>query len=82
MSTNDIIDDFGFITFTKEFEYLGTVISYDLDDNLYISLRIKKANQSMGALKFFWDSKHVDKSAKIQIYLAITVNLLLWGCQT
>ena len=42
MCTKEIIDDFGFITFTKEFKYLGSVISYDLDEYSDISLRIKK----------------------------------------
>ena len=32
MCTKEIIDDFGFITFTKEFKYLGSVISYEFDD--------------------------------------------------
>ena len=41
-STNDIIDDFGFTTFTKEFKDLESVISYDLDNYSDISLRIKK----------------------------------------
>ena len=36
----------------------------------------------MGALNFLWDSEHVDISAKGQIYFAIPINLLLWGCQT
>ena len=40
MSTKDIIDDFGFITFAREFKYLGSVISYDLDDSSGICLRI------------------------------------------
>ena len=41
MSTKDIKDDFGFITFTREFKYLRSVITYDLDDYSDISLRIK-----------------------------------------
>ena len=36
----------------------------------------------MGAFKIFWDSDHVDIIAKVHIYLAIPVNLLLWGCLT
>ena len=40
MSTKDIIDDFGFITFARDFKYLGSVISYDLDDSSGICLRI------------------------------------------
>ena len=49
MSTIDIKDDFGFITFTREFTYLGSMFSYNLDDFSDIILRIKKANQAMGA---------------------------------
>ena len=30
----------------------------------------------------FWDLEHVDISAKVKIYLAIPINLSLWGCQT
>ena len=41
MSTKDIKDDFGFITFTREFKYLRSMITYDLDDYSDISLRIK-----------------------------------------
>ena len=36
----------------------------------------------MGASKLFWDSEHVDISVKVNIYLAIPINLLLWGYQT
>ena len=40
-STKDIKDDFGFITFTRKFTYLGSMISYDLDDFSDVILRIK-----------------------------------------
>ena len=53
MCTKYIKDNFGFIWFTREFTYLGSVISYDLDDFSDISLRIKKATQAMGTLKLF-----------------------------
>ena len=80
--TEDIIGDFGFISFTKFFTYLGSIVSYDLDDYADITSRIKKASQAMGPLNCFWDSDHVDIGAKVLIYLAIPVNLLLWGCQS
>ena len=79
MSTKDIIEDFVFITYTKEFTYLGSVISSDLDDYSDISLRIKNLTK-LWELILFGNSEHVDISAKIQIYLAIPINLLLWGC--
>ena len=58
--TKDIIGEFVFISFTKEFKYFGSIASYDLD----------------GSIKFFWDSDHVDIRAKVHIYLAIPVNIL------
>ena len=80
--TEDIIGDFGFISFTKELTYLGFIVSYDLDDYADITSRIKKASQAMGAITFFWDLNYVDIGAKVLIYLAIPVNLLLWRCQS
>ena len=77
MSTKDIKDNFGFITFTRVFKYLGSMISYELDDYSDISLRIKKANQAMGALKCLWHSEYDDISTKVNIYLTILNNLLL-----
>ena len=47
--TKKIIGYFGFISFTKEFKYLGSVVSFDRDDYADISFRIKKSNQAMGA---------------------------------
>ena len=66
-----------FIIFTKFFKYLGSYISFDLDDIYAINSRIKKANQIMGALKFFWSSENVDIYAKYLIYMAVPLNLLL-----
>ena len=77
--TEDIIGDFGFISFTKEFTYLGYIVAYDLDDYADITSRIRKASQAIVALIFFWDSDHVDIGAKVLIYLAIPVNLLPLG---
>ena len=38
MCTKDIKDSFGFISFTREFTYLASVISYDLDNLFDISI--------------------------------------------
>ena len=35
----------------------------------------------MGALKLFWRNQYVDLKAKKQIFQAIPLNLLLWGCE-
>ena len=42
--TEDIIGDFSYISFTKSFTYLGSIVSYDLDDYADITSRIKKVN--------------------------------------
>ena len=42
--TGNVINDFGFITIPKESKYLGSMISYNLDDYFDINLRIGKKN--------------------------------------
>ena len=40
--TEDIIGDFGFISFTKKITYLDSILSYDLDYYVDITSRIEK----------------------------------------
>ena len=61
---------------------LLSLISFILNDDHNIAERIKKANQSMGALKCFWDAKEVDLRSKFLIYNAIPISLLLWGSES
>ena len=63
------------------FKYLGSFISYNLRDDFDIDTRIKKAGMAMGALKHFFNNKHVDTYTKHLIFKAIPLNLLLWGCE-
>ena len=77
-----VVHETGFISFTKHFKYLGSWISYDLNDLFDLEKRIMKAYQSMGALNCFWNTKEVDIHAKYLIYSAVTINLLLWGCES
>ena len=53
-----------------------------LSDAYNIAERIKKANQGMGALNFVWNASELDLGAKIHLYLAIPLNLLLWWCES
>ena len=48
-----IFKDSSFISFTQNFKYLGSWISYDLTDSYDILSRIKKENQAIEALNFF-----------------------------
>ena len=45
------------ISLTRNFKYIGLWISYDLSDSYNILSRIKKANQAIGAVKYFWQAK-------------------------
>ena len=81
--TEDIIvDKDGFITFTKYFKYLGSFFSFILNEDHDIAERIKKANQSMGALECFWDAKEVDLIPKFLIYNDVPIILLLCGSES
>ena len=55
-----IIKDNNFISSTRNFKYLGSWISYDLNDSYNILAIIKKANQAIGPLKLFWQAKEIN----------------------
>ncbi len=71
----------GYVTFCHTFKYLGSRISYNLQDDADIEARLAAANQSMGALKEVWRNPHLDTYRKYLLFRAIPVNLLLWGCE-
>jgi hypothetical protein len=80
-STFDVND--GFVQFTKQFRYLlGSIISYNLDDTVDIDARISQASKAMGALRKKIKCDQVSLYAKRLIYLAIPVNLCLWGAES
>ena len=71
----------GYVTFCRTFKYLGSRISYNLQDDADIEARLAAANQSMGALKEVWRNPHLDTYSKYLLFCTIPVNLLLWGCE-
>jgi hypothetical protein len=71
----------GFIDFTKVFKYLGSLITFDLRDDQDIQRAVNKAYQAMGALKNIWDNQYMDMKTKYAFFMAIPINLLLWGCE-
>jgi hypothetical protein len=76
------LEDGAFTDFTKEFVYLGSVASYDLTDEPDIKRQISKASQAMGALSNLWKNPFIDLKTKHSFFLAIPINLLLWGCKS
>ena len=77
-----IVDGNDFISFTNFFKYVGSFISYDLSDEYDIKVRSKKANQSMGVLIFLGKQMKQIYGSGYLIYMAISIILLLWGCES
>jgi hypothetical protein len=76
------LDDGLFVDFTKEFVYLGSIASYDLIEEADIERKISKASQAMGALANLWRNPYIDLKTKHSFFLAIPINLVLWGCES
>ena len=72
----------GFVTFTKNFKYIGSYISYYLRDDYDIDANLAAGNKPMRALAKFWTDANVDNHSKYLIFIAITINMLLWGCES
>ncbi len=72
----------GYVSFTRTFRYLGSLINYSLRDDDNITARIAAATASMGALKEVWRNPHLDMFNKHLLFRAIPMNLLLWGAET
>ena len=70
------------IHFVNKFKYLGSIITPMLNEDVEIETRISKAKSLMGAAKYFFDNKDIDKRIKSQIYIAGPLNALLWGCES
>jgi len=70
------------VTYTSEFPYLGSRITFDLDDTRDIDARINAATRNFGAMSNFYRSSQVSLNAKYRVFMAIQVNLLLWGCES
>ena len=72
-----LVGEFGMITFTRHFKYLGSYISYSLKYDNDIEHRISQASAAMVALNSFWVDNTVDNFSKYLIFCAIPCNLLL-----
>ena len=68
-----------YVSFTRTFRYLGSLINYSLRDDNYITVRIASTTAAMGALKEVWRNPHLDVYNKYLLFQAIPMNLLLWG---
>jgi hypothetical protein len=67
---------------THEFYYSGSFLTADLSDDRDITVRTHKSTQQVGGLTNFFLNKAVDLFTKKLIFLAISVNAVLHGCES
>ena len=78
-----IISENKFVDFTDKFKYLGMYLAQNLSDDTDVNDRITAASKNVIAL-----GKELFRNCKISLhicchlYVATTINILLWGCNT
>jgi hypothetical protein len=76
-----LVDGTGFVEFSKSFKYLGSVIHYSLTSDADICKRIKSATAAFWALKNLFGDKYLSEKVKGQVYTALVLSTLLYGCE-
>ena len=71
----------GFIDFTQEFKYLGSIIHCSLTSEADVDRRIKSATAAFGALKNIFTNRNIDLKIKGRIYTALCLSILLYGSE-
>ena len=81
--TTPVNVDEGYITYTTQFKYLGSIFSWNLDDRPDLENRALQARKAFQAMlpKVFRNSS-ISLKVKRMLYMAIPLNLLLWGCES
>ena len=72
----------GFVAYCKHFKYLGSWVSFNLGDDHDIDTRITSVSKAMDALEYFFSRREINIYLKYFLFMAILVNLLLWGCES
>jgi len=65
-----------------EFEYLGSLLTWDNDCTKEIKRRIARATGAMAGFKKIWNSKHISTETKINIIRTCVLSVLLYACDT
>jgi hypothetical protein len=79
--TNFTVAD-GFVSFSQQFKYLGSIIHQTLTSEADIDQRIRKATAAFGALREdFFNNKHANLKDKGRIYVALCLSILLYGSE-
>ena len=65
-----------------EFEYLGSLITWDNDGTTEIKRRIRKATGVMAGFRNIWNSKNINLATKLEILKTCVFRVLLYACET
>jgi hypothetical protein len=65
-----------------EFEYLGSLITWDNDGTAEIKRRIGKATGAMAGFKNIWRSRNINVKTKLEILKTCVFSVLLYACET
>jgi hypothetical protein len=80
-TTNFSVAD-GFVSFTDEFRYLGSIIHSSLTSDADVNMRITSASKAFGALrKCFFSNKDISCKDKGTVYVALVLSILLYGSE-
>jgi hypothetical protein len=69
------------IPYASQFQYLGSIITNDLSDELEITGRIRRATNQMAGMMNIFKSK-VQLKMKKTLYVQIILNTALYGCES
>jgi len=75
------VDGTGFIDFCEKFKYLGSILHYSLTSDADVDKRIASATAAFGALKNIFNSKYLSEELKGEVYKALVLPTLLYGCE-
>jgi hypothetical protein len=79
--TDFVVAD-GFVSFTDEFKYLGSIIHNTLTSEADVEFRISKARAAFGSLReCFFKSKRVKDRDKGKVYKVLVLTILLYGSE-
>jgi hypothetical protein len=74
------VDGTGFVELSESFKYWAWS-SITLTSDADICKRIKSATAAFGAMKKLFGDKHLSENVKGQVYTALVLSALLYGCE-
>jgi len=65
----------------EKFCYLGSVLSRHGNIGDDVTRRIGAASAAFGRLSFVWKERGIERSAKVAVYKAPVLSILIYGCE-